>query len=346
MGIYMRHYLRTLVGRVAYRLALPCAMASSLVTIWLRKFRLQMYLHRRSDLIKRLAEPAIEAQPRAKLCIAIAHVVREEEASDPVLAAPKVERMRRTIDGILMSFADCELTILTSSLPNRSIVHFLPEYQRSRIELIEGTECDPMLAGFRMQEELIARMDDHDWFLFLEDDIVIHDGAFLRKVQEFHRNAGPRDLLMPHRYEYVDGVKRYIDLNISIGLSWNKLSTLNIGGAKFSEFTNPHTGLYCLSQDQLRLWDRSGRTWKNRSIWVGPLESAATYCLLECFNLFKPHPSNLSYLEVRHYDTKYSQLYPMPDSPYTLEAASKAGASFRRWETGRLSFLDPGQSAV
>ncbi len=320
----MGNSLRTWIGRACFRLALPCAMASSLVSSWLWKFRLQMYVHRRREVITRLAQPAIEAQPRAKLCVAIANVVQEEEASDPVLAAPKVERMRQTVDGILMSFADCELTILASSLPNRSIVHFLPEYQRSRIELIEGPECDPMLVEFRMQDELIARIDDHDWFLFLEDDIVIHDAAFLWKLQEFHRNAGPRNLLMPHRYEYLDGVKRYIDLTIDTELAWNKLSVLNIGGVQFSEFTNPHAALYCLSRDQLRLWERSGRTWKNCVVDVGPLESAATYCLLECFNLFKPHPSNLTYLEVRHWDTKYSQLYPKLESPYTLEVARKA----------------------
>ncbi len=323
----MRNPLRIWVGRAAFWLALPSAMILSLVSIWLRKFRIQMYLHRRRDVIIGLGETAIEAQPRAKLCVAIAHVVREEEASDSALAAPKIERVRQTVDGILMSFADCELTILVNSLPNRSIVQFLPEYQRSRIELIEGPECDPMLVGFRAQDELIARIDDDDWFMFLEDDIIIHDAACLRKVQAFHQNAGPRDLLMPHRYEYVDGVKRYIDLTIDSRLAWNKLSVLNIGGVKFSEFSNPHTGFYCLSRDQLRLWERSGRTWKNRVLFVGPLESAATYCLLECFNLFKPHPSNLAYLEVRHWDTKYSQLYPCPGSPYTLEAARKAGAS-------------------
>ena len=321
----MRNSLRNWLGSAFYRLALPCAIASSLATAVVRKFKIQMYLHRRGEAIRWLAERAVEARPRARVCIVIANVVGEEKARDPVLAAPYVERLWRTMDGILTSFADCELTILVSSLPNRSIVHLLPEYQRSRIELIEGPECHPMYVEFRMQDELIQRMDDHDWFLFLEDDIVIHDAYFLRKVQEFNRNAGPRDVLMPHRFEYVEGVKRYIDLNISKTQAWNKASALKINGVKFSEFTNPHAALYFLSREQLKLWDRSGRTWKNR-IFVGPLESAATYCLFECFNLYKPHPSNLSYLEVRHYDTKYSQLYPMPESPYTLMAACKSGA--------------------
>jgi hypothetical protein len=327
--LIMRKMTRTWIGRTIFWLALPCGIASRFVSTWVWKFRLQMYVHRRREVILALAEPAIGARPRTKLCVAIANVVPEEDACDPVLAAPKIERMRQTVDGILMSFADCELTILASSLPNRSIVRFLPEYQQSRIELIEGPACDPMFVEFRMQDELIARIDDHDWFLFIEDDIVIHDAAFLRKMQEFHRIAGPRDVLMPHRYEYVDGVKRYIDLAISDVQAWNRVSALNIGGIRFSEFINPHAALYFLSRDHLRLWERSGRTYKNRVVHVGPLESAATYCLYECFNLYKPHPSNLTYLEVRHWDKKYSELYPKPESPYTLDAARPSPARVR-----------------
>jgi hypothetical protein len=321
----MRNTVREVACGPTYWPALLFAISKSFIATGVRKFRLQVYLYRRNDVIRLLAEPAIQSRPRAKSCVAIANVVREEEVNDAVLAAPKVERMRQTIDGILMSFADCELTILIGSLPNRSIAHLLPEYQQSWIELIEGPDCDPMLVGFRLQDELIARIDDHDWFLFLEDDTVIHDATFLRKQEEFHRIAGPRDLLMPHRYEYRDGVKRYIDLNECA--LWNKLSVLKIGDVKFSEFLNAHAALYFLSRDQLHLWEQSGRGWKNRNVWGGVLESAATYCLLECFNLFKPHPSNLTYLEVRHWDTKYSERMPKTDSPFTVEPARKLRAS-------------------
>jgi hypothetical protein len=43
---------------------------------------------------------------------------------------------------------------------------------------------------------------------------------------------------------------------------------------------------------------------------------------LECFTIYKPHPANLNYFEVRHYDTKYSKLIPHPESPYTLSAVN------------------------
>ena len=38
-------------------------------------------------------------------------------------------------------------------------------------------------------------------------------------------------------------------------------------------------------------------------------ESAATGCLAEAFRLYKPHVDNMTYLEVRHWDTKYSELH-------------------------------------
>ncbi len=53
----MRKSLRVWVGRAVFWLALPTAMVSSLVTSWLRKFRIQMYVLRRQDVILGLAAP-------------------------------------------------------------------------------------------------------------------------------------------------------------------------------------------------------------------------------------------------------------------------------------------------
>ena len=73
----MRKALRTWVGKAFFRLALPAAIASNLVTIWLRKFRMQMYLHRRHEVVRRLAEPAFEAQPFGQQKISDARLVAE-----------------------------------------------------------------------------------------------------------------------------------------------------------------------------------------------------------------------------------------------------------------------------
>ena len=118
--------------------------------------------------------------------------------------------------------------------------------------------------------------------------------------------------------------KRYIDLTIAQQLSWNQLSSVKIEGVKFAEFSNPHSAFYCLSKKQMKHWIKSGRVFKNQVVKVWPLESAATFCLWECFSIYKPHPSNLNYFEVMDYDSKYSKLAPEPESPYTLSAVNNS----------------------
>ena len=151
----------------------------------------------------------------------------------------------------------------------------------------------------------------------------MYDSFTLEKLEKFNQQSGYENaILYPNRFEMYQGTKRYIDLTIQQPLLWNQLSSVEIEGVKFAEFNNPHSAFYCLSRQQMKQWIKSGRVFKNQIVNVGPLESAATFCLLECFSIYKPHPSNLNYFEVRHYDTKYSKLYPEPESPYTLSAVN------------------------
>jgi hypothetical protein len=168
--------------------------------------------------------------------------------------------------------------------------------------------------GFKAQDEMIQRIDQFDWFMSIEDDIVVHDSSFLDKIECFNRHSGEaKAVLLPHRYEMLEGVKTYIDLTYSEDLSksflrWNAASAITIGDMKFCEFVNPHAGIYCLSRAQLKIWIESGRSWYDKVVMVGPLESAITGCLLECFLLYKPHPYSQHFLEVQHWDTKYSSV--------------------------------------
>ncbi len=275
-------------------------------------------LHQRRKAIQKLAAPEHRPKSQPKVLVYIAHIVSSEEAKNQEKACAKIERLKHTIDGLLSSFAHCDLKIIIATVPGRSITHYLPKYQIQHIQVQEELDCDPMFVGFRIQENLVNQVESFDWFIFIEDDIVINDAFFIEKLENFNQSCGYEDaVLLPHRYEIDKGIKQYIDLTIDTELAWNKLSIVNISGIKFAEYTNPHAGMYCLSQTQLRRWIKSGRSWRNQELIVGPLESAVTFCLLECFALYKPHPDNLRFLEVRHYDTKYSQLNP-ETSPYRL----------------------------
>ena len=130
-----------------------------------------------------------------------------------------------------------------------------------------------------------------DWFFFREDDIVLYDAFVLGKLEKFNLQSGyEKAILFPNRFEMYQGTKRYIDLTIDWQLSWNQLSSVEIEGVKFAEFSNPHSAFYCLSRKQMKQWIKSGRVFnKNQVVNVAPLESAANFGLWECFSIYKPH---------------------------------------------------------
>jgi hypothetical protein len=168
-----------------------------------------------------------------------------------------------------------------------------------------------MFVGFEAQREFEERTDEFDWFLYTEDDLVLNDALWLEKLSFFNAGAPPRALLLPHRYEFWRGRRTYLDLvsKATPEWFWNRLTELVIGGWKFAEFDNPHSGAYCLSRAQLERWLASPRRWYGVASYYGGRESAATGCLGECFRLYKPHPDNVTFLEIRHWDTKYSEQF-------------------------------------
>jgi hypothetical protein len=320
----------TTTRKVMHFIFLQIAWLQQISRVAVRYTKLMLF-YQRNSIINVFKENEQPEKKRPKVFAAVAHITSVEESKNPEIAAPKIERLKHTIDGLLTSFAHCDLSIAIQTLPNRHVTAYLPEYQTKCIQVQEGPECDPMFVEFRLQEEFVERVENFDWFLFIEDDIILYDAFTLEKLEKFNEQSGYENaILYPNRYEMYEGTKRYIDLTIlsnnkyisEKSLSCNQLSSVEIEGVKFAEFNNPHAAFYCLSRKQMKKWMKSGRTFKNQVLLVGPLESAATFCLLECFSIYKPHPSNLNYFEVRHYDTKYSKLYPEPESPFTLSAVN------------------------
>ena len=302
---------------VMFRLALMIELIRNLK----QYFKVALF-YQRCDVIKTFGEGQQVKPIPPKVIAVIPHITSVEESQDRQKAVAKIEKLRLTIDSLLASFAHCELTIVIKTVADQHITAYLPEYQINCIQVQEESDLDPMFMGFKCQDELVKRVDEFDWFLFLEDDILLEDSFILEKLEKFNTNCGSkRALLFPNRYELWEGTKRYIDLIIDRGLEWNRLSTVEVDGVKFGECTNPHSGFFGLSKDQVKLWMESGREWNNKNLgFGGPRECAATFSLLECFSIYKPHPTNLHFFEVRHYDTKYSQLYPELSPDYIFSA--------------------------
>lgn len=305
--------------QIFHAVIIGVAIVKQRISSYARKIRL-MFLYLRAEVVIALKDPRPVQPKQSKVLAIIPHITSADQSQDSPEAALKIEKLKHTIDGLLTSFAHCELSILIRTLPGRHITASLPDYQKRCIQVITAPDCDPMYLGFQVQDEFVQQREHFDWFLFLEDDIVIQDSLLLEKLEQFNQFCGYKNaLLLPNRYEMWEGVKNYIDLTIDTRIAWNKLSEIEIDGVKYAECTNPHAAVYCLSQSQLQHWIKSGQRWKSQNLMVSPLESAATFCLLECFRLYKPHPANLHYFEVKHFDTKYSRLYADP-SPYILSA--------------------------
>ena len=327
---------RTLFQFVMFRWALLIEIIRTL-----RQYFKVGLLYQRGDVIKSLREGEKVKPIPPKVIAVIPHITSVEESQGQQKAVAKIEKLRLTIDSLLASFAHCELTIVIKTVANQHITAYLPEYQINCIQVQEESNLDPMFMGFKCQDELIKRVDAFDWFLFLEDDILIQDSYILEKLEKFNANCGSkRALLFPNRYELWEGTKRYIDLIIDSGLEWNRLSSVEVDGVKFGECTNPHSGFFGLSKDQVKLWIESGREWNNKDLgFGGPRECAATYSLLECFSIYKPHPTNLHFFEVRHYDTKYSQLYPELSPDYIFSAIQPKPTPTKRPEEQRIKTM-------
>lgn len=192
-----------------------------------------------------------------------------------------------------------------------------------------ATDEDGWMLGFACRDVLRAGLGAYDWFLFIEDDLVLHDPLFLRKVAWFRGLAGEQRILQPNRFEsdvralahkaYVDGdlPKRVLD-------PWrttfdpDTLPALEgrVLGApvRFVPAANPHGGCFFLSASQMeRLAAQPWFALRDTS-FVGPLESAVTLPLIRTFEVYKPAPENASFLELRHFGTGFlSLLRPRPE---------------------------------
>ena len=185
---------------------------------------------------------------------------------------------------------------------------------------VERTEIEnPRLLGFECHRVMAERAGDYDLFCFSEDDLLSSDPLFFPKIQAFQQRFGPRRVLMPNRFEifsrgpnfktYVDGPIRAAKL-IPFHNAVPDEATLHdpalLGAPVFERATNPHSGFFAITAEQLAYW-RNKPWFLNRDTnFVGPLESAATLGMLQTFALYKATGRNLGWLGVEHLDHKFS----------------------------------------
>ena len=163
-----------------------------------------------------------------------------------------------------------------------------------------------------MPETLEMDHKRFDYNCFIEDDIVIRDGDFFKKLRTFNKSFGNQYLLQPNREELSDNlrsVKRfYIDGDYNPKASekyrnaMNKeLSMVHLGEQiNFKQPLNCHSGCFFLNSKQSEIYF-NGEYWNREdNSFHSPLESAATLGVMQQFEIMKPAKSNLDFLTIEH----------------------------------------------
>jgi hypothetical protein len=242
-----------------------------------------------------------------KILVVIAHVVPDAAS----LPAYNLCRLTACLDALGKSLASFESKIILLTKKGYSLDQALPDCWKEKVELWYSDQQDPMFVEYDSFEVFSGFIDSFDYFMFLEDDVLLNDSWFLEKIKKFNYYSSHKNfVLLPHRFEYCNGVKYFFDQMIAdkpgkTAYNYSEILKVYTDDAAFVVYENPHAAFYCLSKEQLLLWKNSGYKWKNKVVAYGVLESAATYSLYENFEFLKPHPDNINYFEVQHYGNKY-----------------------------------------
>ncbi len=173
----------------------------------------------------------------------------------------------------------------------------------------------PKLLGFECHKVLAERLGDYDYYCYLEDDLIIHDPYFFRKLQWFTSQMGDRCLLQPNRFEIMEspmGQKAYIDaafetvMDPSQGYAQDFTENRTLNGVflgqpiQFERAGNPHSGCFFLNRAQMEYWVEQPFFGTPETWFIGPLESAASLDMIKAFRVYKPSPTNANFLEIQH----------------------------------------------
>jgi hypothetical protein len=189
-----------------------------------------------------------------------------------------------------------------------------------------ATNAEPKLLGFECQAVLRDHLGRYDYYCYLEDDLILHDPWFFRKLAWFNRQVGDESLLQPNRFEagphpsvrrvYIDGDIRpqvtapFQDLSQARRL----VSTVLDAQVVFQRVLNPHSGCYFLNARQMEHWAKQPYFLDRDTSFIGPLESAATLGVMRAFAVYKPAPESASFLEIEHFGTGFLSLI-RPSAP-------------------------------
>jgi len=191
--------------------------------------------------------------------------------------------------------------------------HLIPEIQAvSTLFHHYPTNAEPIMLGFECHKLLRDARGRYDYYAFVEDDVVLTDPLFFRKLRVFDQHFGLHALLQPNRYEVLPTGpvnKLYVDYKMRAGVTaqyQNIADTPRLDmpfldeAIGFERSTYPSAGCFFLNAEQLEYWAGSPNFLDGDVSYLSPLDSAVTLSVMKTFRIYKPRLEQAWFLEVLH----------------------------------------------
>ena len=201
---------------------------------------------------------------------------------------------------------DCHVFVTGEHWLQRELSAFQGRIKLHHVELDDPRRLPHAARDFLLADQAVG---EADLSLYLEDDLVMHDRLYVDKLLWFLDRTNHRLALMPHRYEltaeygsprfFVDGPMACDHFPSHHSPAEHVASGAFCGGEviHFDCASNPHSGSFSLSAVQRQ------QICTEKVVddgFVGPLETVATFTVLQHFPVLKPAWSQRDFLALEH----------------------------------------------
>ena len=143
---------------------------------------------------------------------------------------------------------------------------------------------DPRLLVFESLCHMIRHLDEYDYFLNIEDDILVPPEV-LDNIIEFDKVSLINECLHPNRIEVAEGRSIIQDIDAVGPRMWSCQEKIYLGRT-LRVAVNPHSGLLIMSQRKLRYCLENIDLNYRGNFLNGPMESAFAY-FHKAFSLYR-----------------------------------------------------------
>lgn len=219
-----------------------------------------------------------------------------------LLQASAPSQMNNQLQGVVV---DCHVFVNGDACIDSVLDTFGRRITVHRLQLDDPCRLPHAARDFLLTD---AAAGDADLSLYLEDDLVVADRLYVDKYYWFLRKTNHQFSLMPHRFEFTSDhmyPRLFVDGPMGTTLfPSHHVPTVGAASGVFGqtivEFdiaSNPHSGSFVVSAQQ-RKQLASGQ--KIDDGFIGPLETVATFTVLQWFPVMKPSWPSKDFLLVEH----------------------------------------------